>query len=319
MPVRNGENFVVAAVESVFAQTFADWELVVSDNASDDATPTLLADLARRDARLRVSRSAEGLPVVDNFNRAGGLATGQWIAFLCHDDLLLPDALRRVADAVTAPDAAGVGLVGLTARYLFDNGVLSEPPANSGESRRHAGPDYLRRMLVGRAPDPLPGMSNAVVRADAWRDLGQFDPRYMHCDTFLWFRLLLNHDYLLLPDPLAVVRIHRGQDSASLRRTHRSIREYRQFVPQFVRRHAAALGLRGPAVAAAKLRFVSVAATELLIRLYKRDFSGALGVFGEVPPVWHPLLAALCVRNGQAEWRRTREYRHLVPPEYLYP
>lgn len=319
MPVRNGENFLAAAVASVCAQTFADWELVVVDNASEDATPALLADFARRDSRLRVSRSPDVLPVVENFNRAGGLTSGTWIAFLCHDDLLQPDALRRVADAVTAPDAGGVGLVGLAARYLFDNGVLSEPPPHPGPPRRHPGREYLRRLLIGLAPDPLPGMSNAVVRADAWRGLGRFDPRYMHCDTFLWFRLLLAHDYLLLPDPLAVVRIHRGQDSASVRRTHRSIREYRRFVPPFVRRHAAELGLRGPAVPLAKLRFVSVAATELLIRLYKRDLSGALGVLREVPPVWYPVLAALCARNGRAEWRRTRDYRHLVPPAYMYP
>ncbi len=319
MPVRNGENFLAAALESVFAQSFADWELVVSDNASTDATPDILADFARRDARLRVSRSAESLPVVENFNRAGGLAAGDWIAFLCHDDLFRPDALKCVADAVTAPDAASVGLVGLAALYLFDNGVQSEPPRHTSEPRRHAGRDYLRRLLVGRARDPLPGMSNAVVRAAVWRGLGRFDPRYLHCDTFLWFHLLVAHDYVLLPEPLSVVRIHRGQDSASLRRTHRSIGEFRRFVPQFVRRHAAVLNLSGPEVAAAKLRFVSVAATELLIRLYKRDFGGALGVLGEVPPVWHPVLAALCVRNGRAEWRRTREYRRLVPPEYLYP
>ena len=70
------------------------------------------------------------------------------------------------------------------------------PPA-AGE-RHHAGREFLRVALAGRVPEALPGMSESAVRLDVWRALGRFDPRFQHCDTFFWFRLLLDYGCLQL-------------------------------------------------------------------------------------------------------------------------
>jgi glycosyltransferase involved in cell wall biosynthesis len=74
LPVRNGADFLAEALDSVLAQDCGDWVLHVSDNASDDATPDILAAYAARDSRIRPSRSAEPLSQVANMNRAVGLA-----------------------------------------------------------------------------------------------------------------------------------------------------------------------------------------------------------------------------------------------------
>ena len=105
----------------------------------------------------------------------------------------------------------------------------------------------------------------------------------------------------------------------TLRRSFRSVREYREFFPAFLRRHGRDLGLPWRARLLAPVRPLSMAATEIVLHLVKRNFGRALRVLGEVPVVWHPLVAALCLRNLRAELRRTRATRRHVPPRLLYP
>jgi hypothetical protein len=118
---------------------------------------------------------------------------------------------------------------------------------------------------------------------------------------------------------LAGIRIHSGQGTASMRRSFRSIHEYREFFPEFLRRYGRTVGLPWRSRLLAPLRPLSVAATEIVLHLFKRNFGLALRVLDEVPVVWHPLLGALCLRNWWAERCRTRVMRRHVPPELLYP
>jgi len=99
----NGAEFVRSAIESVYAQTFEDWEIIFWDNCSTDATPEIARSF---DDRLRYFRSETTTPLGTARNLAMKQAQGDWIAFLDHDDLCLPHRLERQMAAVDGRDYA---------------------------------------------------------------------------------------------------------------------------------------------------------------------------------------------------------------------
>jgi glycosyltransferase involved in cell wall biosynthesis len=94
MPVHNGASFVGEAIESILAQTFKDFELLIIDDGSTDVTPAVLEHYARLDPRIRlVRRDARGL--VATLNEGIELARGEWIARMDADDIALPHRLEK--------------------------------------------------------------------------------------------------------------------------------------------------------------------------------------------------------------------------------
>jgi glycosyltransferase involved in cell wall biosynthesis len=100
MPVFNGERYLATAVGSVLAQTFEDFELLICDNASTDATGDICRSFAGADPRVRYVRNPENLGAHPNFNRAFELATGRYFKWASHDDALHPGYLRACVDAM---------------------------------------------------------------------------------------------------------------------------------------------------------------------------------------------------------------------------
>lgn len=94
IPAYNAGNFISATVESVLAQTFRDYEIVILDNASTDNTKVLLERYS--DNRIRIITNSETLPAHENWTQVISLARGKWIKLLCADDLLRPDALANI-------------------------------------------------------------------------------------------------------------------------------------------------------------------------------------------------------------------------------
>ncbi len=97
LPVYNGENYLRFAIESVLNQTYGDFELIIVDDGSTDPTPEIVS--AYHDARLRYVRQ-DNTGVTGAVNHGLRLATGKYISWLSHDDVFLPDKLRRQVDLI---------------------------------------------------------------------------------------------------------------------------------------------------------------------------------------------------------------------------
>jgi glycosyltransferase involved in cell wall biosynthesis len=107
VPVYNGETFLAPALDSILAQTFCDYELVISDNASTDSTPEICKAYAARDPRIRYSRTARNIGANPNFNRLVGLARARYFKLANADDLCHPELLARcIAVLDGQPDVA---------------------------------------------------------------------------------------------------------------------------------------------------------------------------------------------------------------------
>jgi glycosyltransferase involved in cell wall biosynthesis len=100
LPVHNGENFLEEAIESILNQTFEDFELIISDNASIDATEAICRVYAKRDERIRYHRNRKNVGAAPNFNFVVARSTGEYFKWAAHDDVCRPDFLRRCVEVL---------------------------------------------------------------------------------------------------------------------------------------------------------------------------------------------------------------------------
>jgi glycosyltransferase involved in cell wall biosynthesis len=116
MPVHNQAAFLPRALDSLTAQTPADWELIIVDDGSDDATPRVLASLAR-DARVRVVRLPENRGMGAALNVALAEATAPLVAYLPADDVYHAGHLASLADALDGDTSAVLAYSGVRHHY----------------------------------------------------------------------------------------------------------------------------------------------------------------------------------------------------------
>jgi len=95
LAVYNGEDFLDEAITSLLAQTYTDFELIISDNASTDRTEEICRKHAAGDPRIRYSRNDENIGGVNNENRTFRLARGEYFRLAAHDDVCEPELLER--------------------------------------------------------------------------------------------------------------------------------------------------------------------------------------------------------------------------------
>ncbi|MCI0543758.1 MAG: glycosyltransferase, partial [Actinobacteria bacterium] len=134
MPVYNGSNFVAEAIESVLAQTFDDFELIISDNASTDQTPEICLSYAADDKRIRYLRNRKNLGGGPNYRRVFELSRGEFFKIANHDDVSHPEFLERCL-AVLDGNPAIVSAYPLTADIDSSGQVIRKlPPAPQFES-----------------------------------------------------------------------------------------------------------------------------------------------------------------------------------------
>lgn len=322
LPVYNGAGFLREALDSVLAQTFGDFELVVSDNCSTDETPKILEEYAQRDPRVLVFRSDKFLPQADNVNRSVDLCKAEWVKLFCHDDLMKPDCLQMVYQVLSDGRMATVGLIGNGEEWLFENGYRQPLGAVSSGKQQVGvwqGRKFLKSHFVGRGSVGLPALTTATVRKEAWRTSGQFDRRFSHFDVFLWIILLLSWDYAFIPDVLTTNRIHGGQVAVAVRRSLKSAEDHRVFWKEFLEAHCNELEIDKKAALLISLKPASVVASAIVIQFVKGNYGQALSIFGRTRLEWWPVLPPLVLRNWRREHIKASSLERNVPLDQVYP
>ena len=108
LPVYNAERHLAKALDSLLAQDYESFELIVSDNASTDSTQEICTSYAKRDSRLRYHRAEHNMGAIWNFNRVFELATGEYFMWAAHDDLRDPRYVSACLAAMQSHPAYGV-------------------------------------------------------------------------------------------------------------------------------------------------------------------------------------------------------------------
>jgi len=202
MPVYNGERFLAEAIDSILGQTFADFEFVIVDDGSTDASPTILADYASRDPRIRVVGQANA-GIVAALNRGLAECRAPLVARMDADDSSLPARLeRQVAFLAGHPRVAVVG----TAFQL-----VSETGAAGPKVRHATGQAAISRGLRrgNCLAHPTVMMRRGVILA-----VGGYREFLRHAEDYdLWTRVVERHHLANLPECLLRYRVHGGQVS----------------------------------------------------------------------------------------------------------
>ncbi len=217
LPVYNGAAWIEQAIESVRAQTFEDFELIVSDNASTDDTAARVAGFD--DERIRLVRAERNLGPTHNVNRCIDLARGPLVKFLHADDTLYPRCLEAMVPL--ADEFPRVGLVFSPRDVVLDEPDEEEPRSwyaryrtlhtPLGELERvTSGRRVVRRWLELGVHDNIIGEPSAVlVRRECFERLGSFDARLqVSTDIEMWLRILLHYDLGFVDEPLCAYRHH---------------------------------------------------------------------------------------------------------------
>lgn len=100
LPVYNGENFLKEALDSILSQSFTDFELLISDNASTDGTAEICSEYVLDDSRIRYSRNEKNVGAAPNFNRLVEKARAPYFKWMAHDDVHAPQFLERCIEVL---------------------------------------------------------------------------------------------------------------------------------------------------------------------------------------------------------------------------
>lgn len=212
IPTYNYARYLPEAIESILAQDFSDFELIIADDASSDNTVEICEAYANRDARIRFFRHEKNLGLVENFNWCLRQACGKYIKYMLADDKFAkPYALRMLVEAIER--RSNISLV-TSARSLMNeasnitgvwNPLGPKPLLFSGKK-------LIRKCLTRNIN--LIGEPTAVLfkKQDASRG---FDKEYRQLvDLEMWIHLLLIGDLIYLPDSLCCFRQHSEQQTA---------------------------------------------------------------------------------------------------------
>ena len=227
VPAFNAERWLADALDSALQQTYSEFELVVVDNGSTDAT----AEIARGfdDDRIRIESSTQTIGAVANHNRAIRLSKGEFVKFLHADDLLEPQCVEKmVALALEDPR---IGLVFAPRKVLLEPGSDPEWAERFARPHEQLGPlerindgrDLFRRQLAARFEENWIGEPSAVLlRRAALEGVGLLNERlFQIADVELWARIAYDHRVGFVDRVLSVYRHHEQSGTAQNARARR--------------------------------------------------------------------------------------------------
>lgn len=246
LPVYNGEKYLEAAVESILGQSFRDFELIISDNASSDGTEAIGQAQAARDPRVSYRRNAQNVGLSGNFNLLVPLARGRLFKWAGADDVLRPGYLER---CVAAIDADPWVVLAYPQTDFVDGEGTPLPFKDPGWHL--VSDDPSERLLFAIRADQWMNAVLGVIRTDALRRT-RLMPRYAGPDCRLLAELSVLGKFVEVPEPLFVRRVHTGsyagnvRNAAWLRRYMSGSRAGMRFPSWRLRKDYAGIVMRAP-------------------------------------------------------------------------
>lgn len=215
----NRERYIGAAIESVLAQHFEDFELLVVDNCSTDRSVEIAREYERRDRRVRVVVNERNLGQFGNRNRAAELARGRLLRYADSDDLLYPHCLSTLVPLLLAEPRAGF-LVSQSREFLGGPSPMFHTPRMAYQ-RHFLGPNEF--FVVGPAC--------GLFRTEVFRALGGFEQRGVASDVLFWLRACARVPMVAAPGDLFWYRRHPDQELQS----GKAAREYTIVAGEYLR------------------------------------------------------------------------------------
>lgn len=221
LPVYNGEKYLRAAIESHLSQSYGDFDLVISDNGSTDATPEICADFARKDTRIKYLRSAQNRGILWNHRRVFDAVESpdQYFRWAGGDDILEPGLLQAMVTVLdTRPE---VEAVVPETKNIDDQGQIIRSADRTLDLQS---PDVFERAHAVLVRGYQHVIAYGLLRASTLRLL-RTGPNYPGWDAVFVWELALRGQMVQTAGPALLRRFHAGSISRV-----KTVKEMRKWV-----------------------------------------------------------------------------------------
>ena len=193
LPVYNGEKYLRESIESVIAQTYRNWELLILDDCSTDNSADIAIEFAKRDSRIHYYKNEMNLRLPRNLNKGFSLAKGNFLTWTSDDNRFKPEALKKMHQA----------LVSNKAQFVFASCRIID--AQGKEIEYIIVNDLSKKCLVGRNPV---GACFMYTRK-AYEQIGEYNPDLLFVEDFdYWQRLYARFGAVTINEILYEYRWH---------------------------------------------------------------------------------------------------------------
>jgi len=217
MPVYNGERYLEKTLNSVLAQTYQDFEVVILDNASRDRTQVICEHYASIDERVKYHRNPKNIGIAPNFNRVYELSIGEYFKWTDYDDLLAPEFLEKCVDILDKHSSVTCAFPKTKLIDPDDNPIRNfEPPDDACSSQAH-----IRFKSLILDPDHIVSQASGLMRRE------QVGRTVMHgsypcSDEVFLAHLALLGDFYEIPEFLFLYRLHPRQSTKGVLASERA-------------------------------------------------------------------------------------------------
>jgi glycosyltransferase involved in cell wall biosynthesis len=216
LPVYNGSGYLAEAIESVIAQTYAYWELIIVNDCSTDNTLAIASDYAAKDARIKVFSNVENLKLPNSLNVGFEHADGAYYTWTSDDNKYKPDALRVMVELLEKnPDTV----------MVYANYTRIDSGGNVIGPVKLPGPKYLFISdVIGAC---------FMYRADVAKKIGSYDAGLFLAEDYdYWIRVYEVGKILHIEEDLYYYRIH-GNSLTQTRKKQINEQTYRVLKKNF--------------------------------------------------------------------------------------
>jgi len=210
IPTYNSEKFLAQAIESVLSQTYTDFELIVSDDGSNDNTDSIVSFYAEKDKRIRYLKNSNRLGLFGNFNNCIEHSSGEYINILGHDDVMLPRNIQVKTEIFE--QYSNIGLVASSVEVID----ADDNPVNLGWGKYDSdalevGKDWVVHKVTAHNPICCPFV---FLRRSVIEKSGLFNSKYPFVGDFdMWLRVAIHADVYLIHEVLGRFRWHETNES----------------------------------------------------------------------------------------------------------
>lgn len=203
LPVYNGEKYLRESIESVIAQTYKNWELLILDDCSTDATSGIGKEYESKDKRIHYYRNEKNLRLPRNLNKGFSLAKGEYLTWTSDDNRFKPKALEKMYETL---NKTGAQFVFASCRIIDGDGKEIEYIMVN---------ESAKKRIVGSNPV---GACFMYTRK-AYETVGEYNPKLALVEDFdYWQRIYVRFGAVIIEEILYEYRWHDGALTSTMRK-----------------------------------------------------------------------------------------------------
>lgn len=203
LPIYNGEKYMRESIDSIIAQTYTNWELLIMDDGSTDHTAEICAKYTDKDSRIHYYKNPQNMRLPRTLNRGFSLAEGVYLTWTSDDNYYYPTALERMVGAL---EVEKKDFVFASCDVIDGNGEIVESIMVD---------DRARERIVGCNPVG----ACFLYSRKAYEAVGEYDPDLLLVEDFdYWQRLCSKFPPVCLSEKLYAYRWHDGALTSTMRK-----------------------------------------------------------------------------------------------------